>query len=68
MRSYPAPLPLLPLDRIWIQPAGYRLVAEAPSSRLAWIASDHLPMVATILFAEKPPAANPAEGISSDPL
>jgi endonuclease/exonuclease/phosphatase family metal-dependent hydrolase len=52
-RSYPAPLPLLPLDRIWIQPAGYRLVVEAPRSRLARIASDHLPMVATVLFAGK---------------
>lgn len=68
MRSYPAPLPLLPLDRIWIQPAGYRLVAEAPSSRLAWIASDHLPMVATVLIAGKPEAANPADGLSSDPF
>ena len=68
MRSYPAPLPLLPLDRIWIQAAGYRLVAEAPRSRLARIASDHLPMVATVLFAGKPQAANPAEGFSSDPL
>jgi endonuclease/exonuclease/phosphatase family metal-dependent hydrolase len=53
MRSFPAPLPLLPLDRIWIQPAGYRLVVEAPRSRLARIASDHLPMVATVLFAGK---------------
>ena len=34
----------------------------------AWIASDHLSMVATILFAEKPQAANLAEGYSSDPL
>ncbi len=68
MRSYPAPLPLLPLDRIWIQPAGYTLVAEAPVSRLARIASDHLPMVATVLFAEKPQAENPDEGFSSDPL
>ena len=68
MRSYPAPLPLLSLDRIWIQPAGYRLVVEAPRSRLAWIASDHLPMVATIFFAEKPQAASLAEGFSGDPL
>ena len=57
-RSYPAPLPLFPLDRIWIQAAGYRLVVEAPRSLLARIASDHLPMVATILFAGKLQAAN----------
>jgi endonuclease/exonuclease/phosphatase family metal-dependent hydrolase len=68
MRSYPAPLPLLSLDRIWIQGAGYRLVVEAPSSRLARIASDHLPMVATVRFAGKPQAANLAEGFSGDPL
>jgi endonuclease/exonuclease/phosphatase family metal-dependent hydrolase len=53
MRSYPAPFPLLPLDRIWIQPAGHRLVVEAPKSRLARIASDHLPMVATVSFRGK---------------
>jgi endonuclease/exonuclease/phosphatase family metal-dependent hydrolase len=68
MRSYPAPLPLLPLDRIWIQAAGYRLAVEAPRSRVAWIASDHLPMVATILFAEKHQDASLAEGYSGDPL
>jgi endonuclease/exonuclease/phosphatase family metal-dependent hydrolase len=62
MRSYPAPFPLFPLDRIWIRAAGYRPVAEAPRSRLARIASDHLPMVATIVFAGKPQAANFAEG------
>jgi endonuclease/exonuclease/phosphatase family metal-dependent hydrolase len=67
-RSYPAPLPLLSLDRIWIQIAGYRLAVEAPRSRLAWIASDHLPMVATILFAEKHQDASLAEGFSGDPL
>jgi endonuclease/exonuclease/phosphatase family metal-dependent hydrolase len=62
MPSYPAPFPLLPLDRIWIQAAGYRLVVEAPRSRLARIASDHLPMVAIIVFAGKPQAASLAEG------
>jgi endonuclease/exonuclease/phosphatase family metal-dependent hydrolase len=60
--SYPAPLPLFPLDRIWIKAAGYRLGVEAPRSRLARIASDHLPLVATILFAGKPQGANLAEG------
>jgi endonuclease/exonuclease/phosphatase family metal-dependent hydrolase len=68
MRSYPSPLPLLPLDRIWLQAAGYRLVAEAPRSGLARIASDHLPMVATVLFAGTPGTANPADGFSGGPL
>lgn len=54
IRSYPAPLPLLPLDRIWIQPAGYRLVVEAQRSRLARVASDHLPMVAAVSLRENP--------------
>jgi endonuclease/exonuclease/phosphatase family metal-dependent hydrolase len=68
MRSYPAPLPLLPLDRIWLRASGYRLVVEAPRSRLARIASDHLPMVATVLFTGTPAAANPADGSSGDPF
>jgi endonuclease/exonuclease/phosphatase family metal-dependent hydrolase len=48
MRSFPALFPVLPLERIWIVPAGYRLVGEAPRSRLARMASDHLPMIAAI--------------------
>ena len=48
MRSSPAPFPVLPLDRIWIAPAGYRLVIEVPRSPLARVASDHLPMVAAV--------------------
>ncbi len=47
-RSFPARWPLLPLDRIWIQP-GSRLVAvgahRSPAARLA---SDHLPVRAVI--------------------
>jgi endonuclease/exonuclease/phosphatase family metal-dependent hydrolase len=51
--SYPAPFPLLPLDRIWILPAGYRLAVEAPRSPLARVASDHLPMVAAVSLRGK---------------
>ncbi len=47
-RTYPAPFPLLSLDRIWFLPAGFRLVVEKPISPLAGIASDHLPVVATV--------------------
>jgi endonuclease/exonuclease/phosphatase family metal-dependent hydrolase len=56
MRTFPAPYPLLPLDRIWILPAGHRLVAEAPTSRLARVASDHLPMVAAVTLIRQTPA------------
>ena len=56
MRSYPAPFPLLPLDRIWILPAGYQLIVEPPRSRFAWIASDHLPVVATVSLTRRSPA------------
>jgi endonuclease/exonuclease/phosphatase family metal-dependent hydrolase len=54
VRSYPAPFPLLPLDRMWILPAEYRLAVEAPRSRLARVASDHLPLVAAVSLREKP--------------
>ncbi len=52
-RTYPAPFPLLSLDRIWILPAGYQSVIEAPRSRLARIASDHLPLLATVSLRGK---------------
>jgi endonuclease/exonuclease/phosphatase family metal-dependent hydrolase len=48
VRSFPAPFPLLPLDRIWVVPAGYRPEVDAHRSPLAGIASDHLPMVVSV--------------------
>jgi endonuclease/exonuclease/phosphatase family metal-dependent hydrolase len=51
IRSYPAPLPLLSLERIWVLPADHRFVVETTRSRQARIASDHLPMVAAISLA-----------------
>ena len=56
MRSFPALFPVLPLDRIWIVPAGYRLVVDAPRTGLARVASDHLPMVAAVSLIQRSPA------------
>lgn len=52
MRTFPALFPVLPLDRIWIPPSESlrETLAHQASlpSRLARIASDHLPVVATV--------------------
>jgi endonuclease/exonuclease/phosphatase family metal-dependent hydrolase len=61
MRSFPAAFPLLPLDRIWILPAGHRLVVEAPTSPIARVASDHLPIVASVYLARRPPGSPPGD-------
>jgi endonuclease/exonuclease/phosphatase family metal-dependent hydrolase len=55
MRSFPAPFPLLPLERIWVLPAGHRVVVETPTSRLARVASDHLPLVAAVSLIRRSP-------------
>ena len=47
-RTWPARLPLLSLDRIWVHPRGALRRLEAHCSPLARIASDHLPLVAEI--------------------
>jgi endonuclease/exonuclease/phosphatase family metal-dependent hydrolase len=57
MRSFPASFPLLPLDRIWVRPADYRLEVAPPTSRLARVASDHLPMVAAVSLIRRSPTA-----------
>jgi endonuclease/exonuclease/phosphatase family metal-dependent hydrolase len=57
MRSYPASFPVLPLDRIWILPSEHLREAGASLSRLSRIASDHLPVVATVYLRGKPSAA-----------
>ena len=53
MKSFPAPFPLLSLDRIWMLPAGHRLAVEAPTSRDARFASDHLPVVASVSLVRR---------------
>lgn len=46
--SFPARLPLLALDRIWVKPRAMLLSVERHDTPLARLASDHLPVVARI--------------------
>ncbi|HEV7491387.1 MAG TPA: endonuclease/exonuclease/phosphatase family protein [Rhodanobacteraceae bacterium] len=46
--TFPSITPILPLDRIFASPSALLLSVEAHRSRRARIASDHLPLVATI--------------------
>lgn len=48
LRTYPAFLPLLPLDRIWAQPNGLITSLRVHRSPVARRASDHLPLVADL--------------------
>lgn len=47
-RSFPARLPLLALDRIWVRPAAAVVDVRAQRTPLAVRASDHLPVVARL--------------------
>lgn len=47
-RTYPAFLPLLSLDRIWVSPPGALIDVETQHAGEARICSDHLPLKATI--------------------
>jgi endonuclease/exonuclease/phosphatase family metal-dependent hydrolase len=51
LRSFPSSRPVLPLDRIWIHPAGALRRMFVHTSALARRASDHLPVVAEIDLA-----------------
>ena len=46
--TFPSPLPLLALDRLWVTPAHTLRSIGVHRSRLARIASDHLPLTAEI--------------------
>ncbi len=46
--TYPSPWPIAALDRIWAAPAAVCIDLRAHKSRAALIASDHLPLVATL--------------------
>jgi endonuclease/exonuclease/phosphatase family metal-dependent hydrolase len=48
--TFPSPLPLLALDRIWVSPAASLRSVRAHRSRSARIASDHLPLVARLVL------------------
>ena len=46
--TFPAIAPFLPLDRIWLRPGGHLIEVRTDRSRAAMIASDHLPLIATL--------------------
>ena len=46
--SFPSPLPVLPLDRIWVRPSSALVRLAAHRDRLARLASDHLPVVGVV--------------------
>jgi endonuclease/exonuclease/phosphatase family metal-dependent hydrolase len=48
LATFPSWRPLLPLDRIWIRPYQRLVEVRVHRSRLARVASDHLPLVAHI--------------------
>ena len=48
VRSFPSPLPLFALDRVWVRPARALQGLCAHRSRLARVASDHLPVRAAV--------------------
>lgn len=47
-RTFPSPFPLLALDRIWVSPREALLDLQVHATRAARIASDHLPVRASI--------------------
>jgi endonuclease/exonuclease/phosphatase family metal-dependent hydrolase len=51
VRSFPATLPLLALDRIWVRPRAALLSVSAHRSAAARLASDHLPVTAELALS-----------------
>lgn len=49
LRTFPARRPLLALDRLWVRPRGSLRDVRVHWSRAAAVASDHLPLVASII-------------------
>jgi endonuclease/exonuclease/phosphatase family metal-dependent hydrolase len=48
LATFPARAPVVGLDRVWVHPRGRLRETRIESSRAARVASDHLPLVATI--------------------
>jgi endonuclease/exonuclease/phosphatase family metal-dependent hydrolase len=48
LATFPSWAPVVGLDRVWVHPRGRLVAARVDSSRAARLASDHLPLVATI--------------------
>lgn len=57
--TFPTRLPLLALDRIWFRPREWLVSIRAHASPAARIASDHLPLVATVTLPEAAPPYGP---------
>ncbi|HWP60169.1 MAG TPA: endonuclease/exonuclease/phosphatase family protein [Candidatus Acidoferrales bacterium] len=53
-RTFPSRFPLFALDRIWVSPHEALVETKVIKTPLARIASDHLPLRATISFAGRP--------------
>ena len=60
-RTFPSALPLFSLDRIWIHPRARTRRLWVHRSRLARVASDHLPVVAELQLEPAAAAAPPPE-------
>lgn len=61
LRTYPAFFPLFALDRIWVSPRAALAGIATHDSRLARLASDHLPLTAEISMALLAPPARSTE-------
>lgn len=48
--TFPSRFPLIALDRIWVEPASQLIAVRRYSSALAKIASDHLPLLASLKY------------------
>ncbi len=59
-RTFPARFPVLPLDRIWVDPAPLLVDARAHATPAARMASDHLPLRAELRV---PAVPEPPEGV-----
>jgi endonuclease/exonuclease/phosphatase family metal-dependent hydrolase len=64
LRTFPSPLPLFALDRIWTRPVAVMRRLAVHDSAAARVASDHLPVVAeldlSVLWPPRLRVANPA--------
>ena len=63
-RTFPAPLPLFALDRIWVAPRSRLRRLWVHRSAASRRASDHLPVLAELALGE-PPDATPAAGTAT---
>lgn len=52
MRTFPSPLPIFGLDRIWVAPPAALVSVSCVRTHLTRIASDHIPLIATIQMPE----------------